>query len=690
MTIDFSFATWPANTDITLCNVPWDNQYRDVVRFTNRAALDAYINADSTRVNVEDMTYARVNEPVRVNLPFNTVNAYNYIRVINGASPVDVGNAFYYFITSVTYIAPNTTEITVQLDVFQSYGRSMEITQAYLEQGHMGCSNSNRLRNNGVDFLSVPEGLQIDDLTVVDVYSQELMNAIGDDMSTADYAILVTSTVELDGDYGTVSEPLLKTADGSAMENLPNGATHYVIDNVLRFNSFMSNLSLYPWISQCIVSITAIPHPNRYEMDTIINDTNSKRVLAGSLKRLKTRILPSTWKTRVNTYYGQQMDMSAYTQFDKFMVYPYTALEMTAHSGSPVVLQPELWPSGEVVEVPHFASASPRIVFYPFEYNKLYSGNSIGTVTDSFGVRYDAGEYTDVSTGIYNFPSFSIVNDSYINFLASNANSLTYQRETADWSQSKVNASLMNANVQTDIGMRLSDQLNKNTIDANNQSTQLANNMGLARGAMGVAGSALSRDPMGMVTNAINTGMDMHQRTQQNAINNSASRTSTRMSNSAASQVRDVNQMVGQYAAQGDYANAIAGINAKTSDAKLIAPSVSGQNGGDAFNLATRGWVLDLKVKSVRTSTRQIIGDYWLRYGYRVDRFVKVPANLKAMSHFTYWRLKETYIRGNMPEEFKQVLRGIFERGTTVWHDVEYLENPDFRDNRIIGGVTIE
>ena len=64
-----------------------------------------------------------------------------------------------------------------------------------------------------------------------------------------------------------------------------------------------------------------------------------------------------------------------------------------------------------------------------------------------------------------------------------------------------------------------------------------------------------------------------------------------------------------------------------------------------------------------------------------------MPKKLGVMSKFTYWKLKETYIaQGDMPESAKQIIRGIFEKGVTVWNTPEDINNVDYGDNKPLSG----
>ena len=121
----------------------------------------------------------------------------------------------------------------------------------------------------------------------------------------------------------------------------------------------------------------------------------------------------------------------------------------------------------------------------------------------------------------------------------------------------------------------------------------------------------------------------------------------------------------------------------------MIQPTTAGQVGGDAFNLTTIGWVLMAKVKTIDNATQRMIGDFWLRYGYAINAFIQMPANYQVMSKFTYWKLKETYITSALcPEGYKATLRGIFEKGVTVWAKPEYIGTVDISDNAPLSGVS--
>ena len=97
-----------------------------------------------------------------------------------------------------------------------------------------------------------------------------------------------------------------------------------------------------------------------------------------------------------------------------------------------------------------------------------------------------------------------------------------------------------------------------------------------------------------------------------------------------------------------------------------------------------------LRWKLIDDASMAVIGEYWLRYGYAIRRFITMPDSLHCMTHFSYWKLSETYIKSaRIPESYKQVIRGIFEKGVTVWREADMIGSTDIGLNKPVGGFTL-
>lgn len=693
--LGFNYSLWTAGTVVTLANVPWNSDYRDIVRFPDQTALDDYVlNNSGPVISINKLSYAKFGRPIRIDRPFNSVQNFNYIRAYNPMQPVtgDMSRAFYYFITDVVYVAPNTTEIYIQLDVWQTFGYGVSFGNCYIERGHIGIANERGFDNYGLDYLTTPEGLDLGN--EYDIHKQYQLSVgsarFQQIQGITDYSIMVVSSTALDEDAGTVEAPKLTSAKGSEMENLPNGAEIYLFNSLGHFKLFMEAMADKPWVTQGIMSIQAVPRLDRYGVQTAsttIYDVPVNQVTAGVLKNVTTP-MGSNWRDNIN--------LGRYANLKKLLVYPYCVLEMTSYTGTPLMLKPECWndPDASVVEVPHFAPPNARLAFYPFRYNTT---GSIET-SDINGVINDGGEFLNMVTGIMNFPSFSVVNNGYMQFLASNANSLAYQHSSADWSQQRALSGNATSYDQASAGINLSKDLSAQGINAATQSTALANQTAgfnairsgiSAVGQMGNGPLGAISATSGMVNAGVSYAIDTNTNNQSLGIANSLAAGQNRSSTDTSAYMRDTNKSLADWSANGDYQNQIAGINARVQDAKLTQPTSAGQVGGDAFNLATYKWGVDVKVKMLQPAVLNSIGEYWLRYGYAVNRFGFMPASYMVMEKFTYWKLKETYITSSScPETFKQVIRGIFEKGVTVWNNPTDIGYVNIADNAPLSGVS--
>jgi len=695
--LSFNYAAWTAGTVVTLCTVPWNSDYRDVVRFANQAGLDSYIDTNpGPRIKLNNMTLVVPGQQIRIDLPLNAVYPFNYVRVQNPAQPItgDVPKSFYYFLTNPEYGAPNTTLVNVQLDVWQTFGYGISFGNCYIERGHIGVANESQFFDNGREYLTIPEGLDVGgEYRIMRQWFQNVADARSADPEVGEenYDVMVISSLDLTAAPGTKDDPNIKTAHGSYWENLPNGATVYIF-NTFQFAKFLAEFSDKPWITQGIMGISVVPVGGIYtDSGNVVSIGTCQATIppSRSMNRRKTPLAPN-WRDTPDVL------PERYARLKKFLTYPYSVLELTSYTGTPLLIKPENWqdPDATVMELPHFAPPNPRLAFYPFRYNAY--GASV--VTDDMGVVNDGGEFLDMSTGIMNFPTFSIVNDGGIAYLAANANTIAYQHNSADWGQQRAQAGAVNQYNQASNSIRTSGDVNQIGNTASQRQTQQANETMGMNALSGAVFGAINGGPgkgIGALTGAaqqgINYAINSNQNTMSNAISVGASQATNRAQNANAGYARDTNLDYATYANQGDYENAIAGIQAKIQDAALIQPTTSGQVGGDAFLLAVYKWGYDLRWKMLNGAAMRAVGEYWLRYGYQVNQFIgNFPTNFMVMEKFTYWKLRETYIVGaGCPEQFKQAIRGIFEKGVTVWSSPDYIGTIDIADNAPLEGINL-
>ena len=439
-----------------------------------------------------------------------------------------------------------------------------------------------------------------------------------------------------------------------------------------------------------------------------------------------------------------------YRNLRKLRCYPYCVIECSCLNGTVITYRPEDIQSDTLTvrETYTYAPSGARINFYIPGYNEAGAGTTVPLRINGkdMGLPIDGGEMLNASFGITNLPHFSVVNNGGALAMANSAYTRAYAQESAQWTRQKAltsaNVANSNAALQREYATRQTNWANENrtatnAITANslnqslaigqNQTSQMANlqveqniKSNNLNGMAGIIGGGLnavaSRSPLGVVnavggaflgsaqTDIANYGINSSAAVSNstaaastaNQLATNAAATSqanayasgaTGLSNQLSSAVSQANYGLADYAAQGDYQNAIAGINAQVQQMQLTPPTTSGALGGDMFNLSNGIMGVLVRFKTCAPSALRAAGEYMLRYGYFVQRFVTPPASLECMEKFTFWQMQEAYVRGTLPEEYRLTIKGMFERGVTVWNRPEYIGVTDWADNEPLSGI---
>lgn len=717
---EFNYEVWTADTEITLCNVPWDAVYKDVWQPDNIGQLNNYIDNTGDSTKILNAMYARVDEPIGIDMPQGRAQRYNYVRVYNPAQPVnspnggDVPKYYYYFIRGVIHDAPNTSKIIVQLDVWQTYIRLVQFGRAYIESGHIGIANKDNFRNFGRDFLTIPDGLNLgtDYVNVATKRERIMDTSVAALNGQIAFSVMAVSTVDLNGDHGTEQNPKNPSARPSYVTGLPSGAGVYFWETPGDFMAFMNDYSKKSWITGGIVSITLIPDIKRWM---------TAGASWGSVKDPVTRArqgydVPNMRKDMFRNWRTSSDILNyiplRYRHLKKFLTAPYCLIEMTYNAGSAVVLKPEVWNSrhASIVEKVSIIPPDQRLGAIPLNYNGRNATADQGSDNRPGYATWDKdGDYLDMAVFLSNFPTLPIVNNGQIAYLASNARSIAAQYSSADWAQQRALQGNQTGYDQASAGINAGIDQANNAMTGDASQVAIANNLAsqqallnLFGGAsMGAAGGALA-GPVGLVggglTGAASGVMGMIGQGQQaDAANQAlAARTGTAsnsrdISSQLGSFMRDSNRGLADWATKGDYANARSSIDARVQDAAMIPHGMSGQFGGEMFNIVNGDMEFTLRFKMIDQAALSIIGEHWLRFGYPVRRTARIPNDLRVMEKFSYWRLMEVYIlSAAMPESHKQTLRGILEKGVTVWTNPDDMGRIDFADNKPLPDIVLE
>lgn len=144
----FDYTRWNEDTKVKLCNVIWNSDYSDVVKFDTDAQRDSYFDNIQDYYAIELTQAARIvpQNYVKLPIPYDVMARYNYLFIdipiaTSSDMPLDYETTdglrrWYFFIDTVAYLSPSSTQVFLSLDVWTNYQNDVEINYMMLERGH--------------------------------------------------------------------------------------------------------------------------------------------------------------------------------------------------------------------------------------------------------------------------------------------------------------------------------------------------------------------------------------------------------------------------------------------------------------------------------------------------------------------------------------------------------------------------
>lgn len=166
-------------------NVPLDNTYNHTLYFGNLAEQNAYFHANQQilKYNLTAQSYQRVVKgSMRVAVKSDNLYDCNYLAFQNASFGT---KWFYAFITGVEYINNETSEITFEIDVMQTYFFDITLKRCYVEREHSV--------TDGVGDNILAENVDIGDITC---------NAISSSGHFSSYVAVIATAYDSDGKTG--------------------------------------------------------------------------------------------------------------------------------------------------------------------------------------------------------------------------------------------------------------------------------------------------------------------------------------------------------------------------------------------------------------------------------------------------------------------------------------------------------
>lgn len=420
--------------------------------------------------------------------------------------------------------------------------------------------------------------------------------------------------------------------ESSIMGNIPVGLYYYCIPRE-KINS-----ATYLGFVDTIQSLTYNPFIEVDDMSTIVECSfDSDRY--GSPKGG----IPKCYRmSGFDTIDKQLYELNTFPDNDnglptfepKLYTFPFRYFMVTDYMNTPLLVKPELCENKTLklrVKATNIATES-KYNLYVNGYKGDYNGNLNGIVNNSPLM-------------------LPVLSSAYSQFLATSS---------ASFNQGNINAMLEN-------DLSLKQGLATNSLNYRQNTT---NNymQGLSSG-LGAIASLFSLNFGGVVNGAmgvVQSGINQHFNTLSNNLNNSQLKEQNKLSNF------EVSSMA----------------NAKTTDLINTPNSIKTTGNDTLFNLVNSNRKIDIIEFSLDFRYKHRIYDYFVKYGYKVNKWEKI--NVNSRRYFNFIKTNTCNIVGDeIPHEYLEEIKDIFNRGVTIWHVDNGANVGDYSVSQLKGNVEV-
>ena len=171
-------------SQINVCSgVPLNNRYDHTFYFSSAGEQFNYFSARVVKTFTK-YSYIRRSWKLKVDATMNEARVWSYLYFFNGVG----GKIYYYFINQIEYINDSTVELSLELDVLQTYMFEWNLNPCFVEREHSVTDNPGE--------NTVNEGLDVGDYVIPRMETIDL-SSLG---------IMVASTMDIMKYYATSGE----------------------------------------------------------------------------------------------------------------------------------------------------------------------------------------------------------------------------------------------------------------------------------------------------------------------------------------------------------------------------------------------------------------------------------------------------------------------------------------------------
>ena len=622
--------------------IPFFNNYNNVRDFVSLEEQDNYfLNKEKIELL---QTYQRVNlNQIKIGMSYDDLKEINYMSFIND------NKKYYAFVIDLTYINQNTTLLTYEIDVFQSFMFDFNFKTSFVDRKHCKRFDEN---NKPIIYLQ-EENLNYGDsydIKKITKYSQ--VKALDD--NTYDILFMVFATpMDLGVDGFT-------TYGGSRVNGINTNLFYYITPfvrtgstrNIKMNNNNLSspyevlqNLTANSNIvgKTCNIYFTKFL-PVEVTAETKL-DTLGVSYIDLKIGSLESKLLPSTSSSPhpiICVPVGieiegaiQELDCGnkydGFTKFNesKLYNYPYSLTQITDFKGHNFICKNEYIVGDNLnIGIQNLIGSYPKTAVLIKNYNQT-------------GYNLENG-FIDNDTN-----DIPIISDATASYIQSSRNVLNLQD---NYAIDNANRSILQTNAGLDLATR--------QIKTNEMLGYIGNGLNLAGGIVGVATgqaggvNSILSSALGGVSNYYES-MYAKEQANQNA------------------NFSNINARIGAE-------QSIGLRQAKLADINNQPPNINGMGKDVIFSYGYDYGDIYVIKKEIKKEYRERLENYFKMFGYTFND-LEIP-NLRTRKAFNYLKTTACNIVGNIPQNYLNILKSIFDKGVTIWHNeqmFDYSQNND-------------
>lgn len=365
-----------AISNIVLCNVPITPTNQ--LSFIDKTDQLRYFNTKTVSAYTKCKYQARTSK-ILVKGYVDTLQNANYGFYINEYQ--DTSKTFFFWIVAKNFIARGTTELTIQIDVFQTWQFDFSFTTCMVERKH--AINDTLGRN------TIPESFELGD------YVTLTKKPVGVLQGDPCYMLAVTDGNSIGGDVFGM------TYSGFALQ-------YFTRDDTDALNARIQDLATQGKADAVAFIFT---FPNAFLRDRMLYPLESGTTITGFLGSLLSEET-FNWETVSHNFLHKGDTYTPYN--NKLYCYPFNFITIKNPSGGNIVLKFELFEylNSITFNIEATLSQNPHITLTPTNY-----GGKAYAIDDSISMQ--------------DYPLCSWNNDNYSNWYAQHANSINAQSSNA-------------------------------------------------------------------------------------------------------------------------------------------------------------------------------------------------------------------------------------------------------------------